>query len=344
MKKKSNASVFICLILFIALVVVGAYAAKSIKDLQTANEQVQQVTATLQSNQHAAYVATQDIKAGDQLKVGENIVEQNFLSGLSDALYYSSSSNIAPVENASGEAISDTVVVASSDIIAGTPVMLSMITQGDFSKDERETEVDVASLMTTQEQGDYVDVRIAFPDGSDYVVLSKKKVVSLSLENQIFTTYTSEADIERLTCATLDACLKAGTRIYTTKYVAGGLQDKAYNNYPVRQSTLDLISNINNNPNLNMDDILDQARRALNMQNRQNLLERLGYGKDADETALYNTEEYNQNVASKLDDTKSRALTEIQKKLEEAQNADDIQASDLNGSTEEATANTTSVQ
>lgn len=185
----------------------------------------------------------------------------------------------ATYETASGTAVNYTIssdqYVATTDISANTPIMMSMVEQGMFNKDERSVEVTIAQLMSTQQNGDYVDVRVAFPDGSDYIVLSKKKITSLGLSNSVFTTYCDEADIERLASATLDAYLTAGARVYTTKYIESSLQDRAKETYPVKSATLQFLEQAGN-PNLNPNRVLSLAEASLNQEARLALEQRLG--------------------------------------------------------------------
>lgn len=241
----------------------------------------------------------------------------------------------ATYETASGAAVNYTVgsdqYVATTDIAANTPIMKSMVEQGMFNKDERSVEVAIAQLMTTQQNGDYVDVRVAFPDGSDYIVLSKKKITSLGLSNSVFTTYCDEADIERLASATLDAYLTAGARVYTTKYIESSLQDRAKETYPVKNATLQLLQQANN-PNLNPNRVLSLAEASLNEQARLALEQRLGTITSDDlQKATDAINESRDKINSQID-----ALSQME--------SGNVDAANMNGDVDSTAAPTTDTQ
>jgi hypothetical protein len=135
----------------------------------------------------------------------------------------------------------------------------------------REYEVSVAALMTTQADYDYVDLRIAFADGSDYVVLAKKQIADLSLENCLFTTELKEEEIQLMTSAILDAYLLKGTQLYVTRYTDPALQTASQVTYCPKEATIDLLGS--NNPNLTA--TLTRAEQELNRLARASLSERL---------------------------------------------------------------------
>ena len=137
----------------------------------------------------------------------------------------------------------------------------------EISTDLREHEISVAHLMTDQAEHDCIDVRIMFPDGSDYVVLPKKYVNNLHLENCVFYSHLNESEILTLSSAIVDAYLTTGAYIYTTRYVESSIQDAAIANYPVRSATLSLMQS---DPN-----ILEVATECLNVQARMDLTTRL---------------------------------------------------------------------
>lgn len=84
--------------------------------------------------------------------------------------------------------------------------------------------------------GDYVDVRISFANGGDFVLLSKKKVQGIGPlredgTNAIWLTV-SEEEILRLSSAVVDAYLNEGSSIYAIQYVSEK-QKEAIVNYVV---------------------------------------------------------------------------------------------------------------
>ncbi len=89
-------------------------------------------------------------------------------------------------------------------------------------------------------KGDYIDIRISFADGSDYVVLAKKKIEDLSVynpqtgtENALWLEISAE-EILRMSSAAVDGATKENCRLYAIKYISE-LQEEAKVTYPVNQ-------------------------------------------------------------------------------------------------------------
>lgn len=62
------------------------------------------------------------------------------------------------------------------DIAPGTFVTKSMLTDENVDSDLRETEFDVIYINSNITFNDYVDIRIVFPNGENYIVLTKKSI------------------------------------------------------------------------------------------------------------------------------------------------------------------------
>ncbi len=105
-------------------------------------------------------------------------------------------------------------------------------------------------LTNRLQAGDYVDVRISFADGGDFVLLSKKRVQGIEPlgeegTNSIWFTV-SEEEILRLSSAVVDAYLNEGCSIYAIQYVSE-TQKEAVVNYVVSDLVKELIEE---NPNI----------------------------------------------------------------------------------------------
>jgi hypothetical protein len=238
--------VFLILIASVVIIVIGK------KAMNEYELQIDDLQYELDANTRTVYVASSDILAGETLSEGVNVYKQTIYSGLDEDSYMSES---------------ELGSIARIDIPAGEPVMDSCITSLYIDEDSREYEMSVATLMTDQEELDYVDVRIMYPNGEDYTVLSKKVINNLNLENCVFYTYLNEDEILRMASATIDAYTISGTRIYTTRYIESNLQDAATPNYPVRAETIDLL---NSDPN-----IIKLAVETVSLQARMDLEERM---------------------------------------------------------------------
>ncbi|WP_310604420.1 hypothetical protein [Anaerosporobacter sp.] len=100
--------------------------------------------------------------------------------------------------------------------------------------------------------GDYVDVRIQFPNGSDYIVLSKKRVLACSRYDEVAQTENSlwlevsEEEILMLSSAAVDAYFSGQANIYAIQYISQN-QKEAVVTYPENDVVSALIQE---NPNV----------------------------------------------------------------------------------------------
>lgn len=121
----------------------------------------------------------------------------------------------------------------------GLIVTEDMLYNDDSLKDDvRLHNFPYVELSDKIETGDYVDIRIAFPNGCDYIVLSGKKVIDFAYatgEEEISNALwldVNEEEILRMSGALVDCSLSEGSRIYAIKY-KDSMQKPATANYPV---------------------------------------------------------------------------------------------------------------
>ena len=243
----------IVVIVLLALIICSFFEYSKIQDLKAANIMYQ---TELSNNQQTVYVATDLINAGDIVTdTGENanVEKQTVYTGFESYNYITES---------------EMNTRAKVDIAAGVPVMYNMVTDVVVDNDTRDYEISVANLTTDQKENDVVDIRVIFPNGEDYVILSKKQITNLNLENCVFTSQLNEEEILRFASAIVDAYMTTGARIYTTRYVEENIQETSTPNYPVRETTIALI---NSDPN-----VVTKATETLNLEARLSLEQRLG--------------------------------------------------------------------
>lgn len=129
---------------------------------------------------------------------------------------------------------------AKIELETGTPLLSSLLYAGQpVPKDLRIQEFQVIQLPSNLKHNQYIDVRIGFPTGEDFVLLSKKKVQELS--GTVVWLELNEMDILQSSSAIIDAYLQ-GARLYALPYIEPGLQDAAVVNYPANQKVLDLMA------------------------------------------------------------------------------------------------------
>ncbi len=279
-KKIKVLSVILGIVSLIMVTVIILFAVQNMR-IQRLRGEYEQLRTLDESQKSSVYVATSDIKAGDIIATksfaeAQNSSKENTEGSDRESIVVSPvESNVSLMSGVytsfDAEVYineSDIGKTALVDIPAGSPILKGNVKALRIQPDTREYEIAVARIMTDQANNDYVDVRILFPDGSDYLVLTKKPVKNLDYPNSIFFTYLDEDEIDRFASAIIDAYTISGTKIYTTRYVAGNLQDEAIPNYIVRSNVQDLIVN---DPN-----IIESATQCLNQAARIDLENRLG--------------------------------------------------------------------
>ena len=260
-KKIKRLSIFIVILTLLVLAAAGTavYLKMTLNDTQDVLASAQE---EMEANKKIVYVVSTDdgfgISKGDILQENVNVKKQQIYSGLEDYNYITE------------EDMGSTAVV---DMYEGMTVMTNMITPLDIANDTREYELHVVNLMVDQKENDYVDIRIMFPDGTDFLILPKKPVFNLNLENCVFWTYLNEEEILRMASATIDAYTITGTKIYATRYVESSLQEQATPNYLVNEYVQDMMDPTSAFYDNNL---LTKAIDTLNAIARSNLEERLG--------------------------------------------------------------------
>lgn len=151
--------------------------------------------------------------------------------------------------------------VAKIELKKGTAITTEMVYEDTPAPpDLRNRELQVVLLPTSLAQGDNIDVRIQFPTGQDYILLSKKKVERLN-EATLWITMTEE-EILSLSSAIVDAYLHKAS-IYALTYVEPQFQTAAIPTYPANSEVLKLLES---DPN-----IVRRAEQELSRQVRSSL-------------------------------------------------------------------------
>lgn len=256
-RKKFNLMIKILILLAIVLIAAISIIFIAKNKIDKYEEQINDYVYEIESNRQIVYV----VKDGMEIKKGEaliaegenaNVMRQEIYSGLEPGYY---------VED------EDIGSVAVIDIPTGQPIMKNMITNLYITHDTREYEIGVVSLMVDQQVHDYIDIRIMYPNGEDYLILSKKQINKMVMDSSLIYCYMNEEEILRLASATVDAYTMTGAKIYATRYVESNLQNEAKPDYLVSASTMDRMVS---DPN-----IVTLAQETMNLQARMDLEKRL---------------------------------------------------------------------
>ena len=189
--------------------------------------------------------------------------------------------------------------MAKINLTSGTVLSKEMVytEDEDVGNDVRKQEYNMIILPADLETGDFVDVRITFPSGIDYIVVSKKQVEipnigGVDSTDTVWMNLT-EDEILAMSNAIYEAYQLTGSKLYINKYSEPGMQEAATPTYPVKREVLQLIEG---NPN-----IVNEAKNAL-------------YTRYNDSQATQRTDIINRE----LENAREQGQTNIQTKVEES--------------------------
>lgn len=115
--------------------------------------------------------------------------------------------------------------VAKYNILANVALTQNMFSDGDTTRvDIRAQEVNTVVMPSDLVEGDKVDIRIMYPNGTDYIVLAQKNVDKIA--GQTMWIKIGEDERLLLNSSMVDSFLKPGTKLYATKYADADSQIK----------------------------------------------------------------------------------------------------------------------
>jgi hypothetical protein len=220
--------------------------------------QLEKAYLEIERNRHKVYVAVADIKAGDYI-TKEHIEER---------VVYTSQPEETYQRNLEGGE------VALVDIAAGTQIISSMLAENKVSSELRESEFSVINISSNIDGNDTVDVRITYPNGESFVVLSKKIIRGISPETAVCYFWLDEEELLRMSAAIVDAVLYSGAELHITKYIEPSIQEASIVNYV---PSLSILSLLESDPN-----IVERCSQERNKEIRKALENRLAASMELD--------------------------------------------------------------
>ena len=187
----------------------------------------------------SVYVLNHDVKSGETFTIKDlsdetlvTTIDDDELAQLSDFMKTNKETN--KQENV--------VVMSKIDLKAGTIITNSMITASDEKVESslRVEEFNMLTLPTDVAKNDYVDIRFVLPNGQDYIVVSKKRVIKSSAST-IFLKL-SEDEILTMSNAIVEAYITDGSMLRAVKYAEPGIQQAATPTYVASAEVIDLIN------------------------------------------------------------------------------------------------------
>lgn len=258
MRSRDNIFVVIAII-FISLAVCagGLFSIFRIREIiEESSASVIQLQNELNMRTRSGYVAVADIKAGEVI---------------TDSLVQYSNKIISDVDARLFITADDIGKVSVMSITAGTPILTDMVS-AKLTENYRERECAFIWLNTNLQNHDFVDVRIVFPNGEDYVICAKKSIKNVNVAaNNVFL-WLTEDEIQLLDSAIVDASLHEA-KIYVTRYLKPEVQEASTVTYSPNSSVLAVIRN---NPN-----IVNESASNLSSEARLAMEKRVGLFEDA---------------------------------------------------------------
>ncbi len=268
---KRRIVIIILSVVLVALLGGGLYVGyRFIEDRESKKweTQLEEAKTKLQDNKRFVYVASRPIRAGETIS-DENVMLQT--------AYSSMDVNLFAEEDDLGKR-------TKVDIAEGTQLVKGMLLEREFGADDRAVEYKFIYCGGQIAEGDFVDVRIVYPDGSDYIVLTKKCVESIGEgDDTSVVLWCNEEEMLLMSSAVVDAFVYSlqgysvkktdnytpsrNSRIYAVKYVEPTLQEASQSAYVPSAVT---IKEISEDPN-----IVEAASKYLSEQVRAEYEERL---------------------------------------------------------------------
>lgn len=265
----------------------------------------------LKALQKQVYVASDYIQSGTQVTMASFKTDTVQTSLAKDELV--TSDDFEYIDEKTGEVIlkydsdgnpMEKKMMVKTNIPAGTVITKDMLEELDdqTTADQRMQEYNMILLPTLLTNGDYIDVRLRLPEGEDYIVVSKKKVIYT--DSSTVWLKMTEDEILTLGNAIVEAYTIVGSKLYATTYTEAGRQNAATPTYAVSQAVMNLI---NTNPN-----VRKEAREGL--WQRYNDQEQVEQRNNHINTAL---EPYYENMKESVETGLQEEITKLQEARQE---------------------------
>lgn len=223
----------------VLLVAVGAVATFLILNSAHKKETAQLTTQIADYQQRieaigpivTCYTVKQTVEPGTQL-TAEMLVEQNIPQSFTNEDFALSLDEIVgtPVDEEGREQVG---YFAKTYIEPGTPITKSLLMIEDLPDSARELDITGNRWPIGLKVGDYVDIRITYSMGEDFIVLPHKRVYEIN--NQTLKVHMTEEEMHIYQAALVDWYISQdmGTDLYFTKYIEPGVQSPATPYYTV---------------------------------------------------------------------------------------------------------------
>ena len=213
---------------------------------------INEAKEAIEALQKQVYVATEDLESGDEVTMDDfvkGIVQTSMTTDemiTPDYFEFEEDGEIITKLDDDGNQIQKTMVM-KINVPKGTIITKDMMYEsGKGLKDsERIQEFNMIRLPSQLKNGDFIDVRFSLPNGQDFVVLSKKKVIGTNATTVWL--QLDELELNLMNNAIVESYKATGSRLYAIEYIEPGMQKDAVPTYVASSDVLNLI---NRNPNI----------------------------------------------------------------------------------------------
>lgn len=189
----------------------------------------------------------------------ENNTENNTNNNTATTPAENPAPNVENNNNQEGDKTSK--LYAAINIPKGTVITSDMLVQNTDAISPNSTvrtvEYSTITLPSELLAEETIDVRISFPTGQDFVVLSKKFVKKTDAESVWIDV--DEEEILRMNSAIIESYLINGAKLYAVNLSKPGIQKKAIATYPVNSSVYSLLNIDPNVSNIAKDNLMKNS-------------------------------------------------------------------------------------
>lgn len=192
----------------------------------------------------------------------ENNTENNTNNANNNTTAAPAENQVPNVENSNQqEGDKASKLYAAINIPKGTVITSDMLVQNSDAISPNSTvrtvEYSTITLPSELLAEETIDVRISFPTGQDFVVLSKKFVKKADAESVWIDV--DEEEILRMNSAIIESYLINGAKLYAVNLSKPGIQKKAIATYPVNSSVYSLLNIDPNVSNIAKDNLMKNS-------------------------------------------------------------------------------------
>ena len=234
----------------IALIIMAVVVMFLIKKINGLNANI----AALEKLQKSYLVASTDLESGQEVtldgnftstKVQTNVDPSTVIS--SDDFEFKDKNGNSVIKYNEDGSKQEKKLIMKINVPAGTIVTKDMVKEYDdnTTNTDRIREFSMISLPSQLKNGDYIDIRLSIPNGQDYIVLTKKKILGTTATTVWLKL--NELELELMNSAIVENYTMTGSRLYAIEYVEPGMQESSIPTYVASQNVITLMKN---NPNI----------------------------------------------------------------------------------------------